>query len=164
MSFSEKMNVRPVIKLPLTQLELAGEFIAAFSVIFMLITLLFSWSSIPEIVPKHFGITGEIDAWGIKSFFHFPVTIAVILYVFLSVIARFPHIYNYPVKITSQNAERQYRTARALITALKTEIMLLFSYLQWVMITQSKALFTAIFIFIILGTLGYFIRRAYKLK
>jgi len=164
MAFSEKKSVRPIIKLPFTSTELILECIAVISLIFMIGTLISSWSSISEVVPKHFGPTGEIDAWGNKKLLYFPITPAVIIYIFLSVLTRFPHIYNYPVNITEENAERQYRTARTLIIALKTEIVLIFIYIQWTMISKTKALFLPVFLFILLGTLCYFVYRSYKLK
>ncbi len=164
MAFSVRKSDRPIIKIPLTRPELILEFIATISLLLMIVTIMISWSSIPEIVPKHFNITGEIDAWGKKNLLFSPITLAVITYTLLSVLTRFPHIYNYPVIITAENAERQYRTARTLITALKTEIVLSLFYIQWTVISRTKALFTPIIIFIILGTVIYFIYRAYKAK
>lgn len=163
MAFQKKSD-RPIIKLPFISIEIILEFIAAISLIFMIGTMFYAWPSIPEVVPRHFGFTGEIDTWGNKKFLHFPLTPAVIIYIILSALTRFPHIYNYPVNITVENAERQYRTARTLIIALKAEIVLTFTYTQWAMISRTKALFSPMLLLIVLGTLIYFVHRAYKLK
>lgn len=161
---SAKKSDRPILRLPFTRFELILEFIAAISLIFMLGTLISSWSSIPEIIPKHYGITGVADAWGKKSLLISPITPAVFIYVLISVLARYPHIYNYPVTITMENAERQYRTARTLIISLKSELVLTFTYIQWAMISKTKALFLPVILIIILGTSFYFVYKAYKIK
>ncbi|WP_371380239.1 DUF1648 domain-containing protein [Sporomusa aerivorans] len=84
-SFFRK-STRPIIKFPFTNAELILEFITATSLSLMLGMIFFSWSSIPDIVPRHFSITGEIDAWGNKNFLHLPLTPAVnYLYSFVCV-------------------------------------------------------------------------------
>lgn len=162
-SFFRK-STRPIIKFPFTNAELILEFITATSLSLMLGMVLFSWSSIPDIVPRHFSITGEIDAWGNKNFLHLPLTPAVIIYILLSVLSRFPHIYNYPFNITAKNAESQYKNARTLLITVKAETVLILNYIQWTIISKTKALFFPAFIFVLLGTILYFIYRAYKLK
>lgn len=166
MDFSVEKRGRPRIKLPFNTTELILEFVAAVSLIFMLGVLIYWWSSIPEVVPKHFGITGEIDAWGNKKLLPVLYLLTVFIYVSISVLNWFPHIYNYPVNITAENAERQYRNARISIIAMKAGIVLCFTYIQWNMIfrTSLGPLFIPTIIIITLGLLGYFIYHAYNLK
>ena len=87
--------------------------------------------NLPERIPTHFNIAGEPDGYGSKStLWILPVT-AVIMYIGMTILELFPHIYNYPVEITPENAVRQYRIATRLIRILKTIIAILFSFLSY---------------------------------
>ncbi|XER11658.1 hypothetical protein SATMO3_18280 [Sporomusa aerivorans] len=100
----------------------------------------------------------------IRIFFIFHLRLRLIIYILLSVLSRFPHIYNYPFNITAENAESQYKNARTLLITVKAETVLILNYIQWTIISKNKALFFPAFIFVLLGTILYFIYRAYKLK
>jgi hypothetical protein len=44
---------------------------------------------------------------------------------------RVPHIYNYPTKVTPENAERLYGLGRGLMYWLRAEMVGLFAFLCW---------------------------------
>jgi len=84
------------------------------------------WRALPERVPIHFGVDGKADAWGSRSSSLLLPVIAVVLYGSLTALSRFPHAFNYPVPITPENAETQYRLAVRLLLALKTALIAVF--------------------------------------
>lgn len=59
------------------------------------------------------------------------------LYVSLTILGRFPHIYNYLCDITEENAYFQYLNARMMISFLKTGIVIFFSYIEWTILEVS---------------------------
>lgn len=84
------------------------------------------WRALPERVPIHFGFDGKADAWGNRSSSLLLPLLAVLLYGFLTALSRFPHAFNYPVPITPENAETQYRLAVRLLLVLKTALIAVF--------------------------------------
>lgn len=155
---------RPIIKLPLRKEEVILELLSLASIIGMILIIVQFWADLPQKIPTHFGAAGQADGWGNKnSIFQLPV-IAVFLYLLLTIINQFPHIFNYPWKITEENARIQYQIARTSNTIIKTEILLVFTYLQWstVQVALGKSsglgiLFLPLFLLIVFGTLAAFI-------
>lgn len=88
--------------------------------------------AMPEVIPTHFGLSGKPDAFGSKTGFWALPAIALILNAGMSVLALYPHKFNYMITITETNAEYQYRAARYLLRVLKININLIFFYIQFV--------------------------------
>lgn len=91
--------------------------------------VILEWSGLPNRVPIHFNASGEADNWGGKAALLALPIVGVIIWSGLSILERFPHVYNYVVKITEGNAALQYRSAVTLIHFLKNTIAILFAYL-----------------------------------
>lgn len=74
-------------------------------------------------------------------------------------------------KFSEKNAKLQYENARKLMTFLKTEIIFVFTFIQWkqIMIAIHGGVglsiwFLPIFILTIFETAGYFVYRSVKLQ
>lgn len=80
---------------------------------------LWLWPSLPERIPLHFGLDGQANGWGGRGMLFLLPALGVGLFGLLTVLARVPHLYNYPFAITPENAPRQYRLARRLILAVR---------------------------------------------
>jgi uncharacterized membrane protein len=89
------------------------------------------WPELPATIPSHFDFNGEVDAWSNKSSLYMLLGMNVFLYLLMTIIRRFPHTFNYPVKITEKNAKKQYQLATLYLAVLKAELVWLFVYLQW---------------------------------
>ncbi|MGG7077147.1 hypothetical protein [Clostridium sardiniense] len=94
-----------------------------------------------------------------------------IFYIAFSLLSRVPQFYNYPVEITKENAERQYKNSRTMMWCLLTEMSIFFFFttIQTVRISLSKVSTLGnyallIFLIAIFSTLGYFIYKIIKLK
>ena len=129
------------------------------------------YPQLPDRIPTHFNIRGEPDDYGPKTIFLLFPGIAFALFVLFSVISRKPQNYNYPFKITPENADRQYRLANALMTTIKTTVILLMGYLAYgtaqVALGKSKGLggsFLAVFLILTFGSIAYYFWKAYKAK
>lgn len=168
MSTTTRREQRPVLDLPRSPSERAAEILAVLGILFSAFVLLQAWSDLPDRVPRHFGVSGEPDAWGSKWWLVGPLITMWFLYGLLTIINRYPHIFNYPVRITEENAARQYRLARSLLSWLKAELVWVFTYIIWagIRVAQGKAMglgivFLPLFLLTIFGTLGiYFWRSA----
>ncbi|MDI3341340.1 MAG: DUF1648 domain-containing protein [Sphaerobacter sp.] len=157
---SWRREQRPVLDLPRGPSEVVAELLALAGVIGTLVVLRRAW---PDRVPTHFGPTGEPDAWGRKAWLLFPPLVMMVLYTALTILSRYPHIFNYPWRITAENAARQYRLARTMLSWLKAELVWLFAYLTWgtVRVAQGEAAglgvaFLPVALLAIFGTLGVY--------
>jgi uncharacterized membrane protein len=124
------MNNRPDIKLTQKGTE---RVIILFSSIFFIASIafsIFSYLRSPEIIPIHFAADGAPDNYGSRiSLFIIPA-IATVLFFGLKALSRHPKIYNYPQKITEDNAATIYRSGSRMILALNGCLMLIFFLIE----------------------------------
>ncbi|MBR11350.1 MAG: hypothetical protein CMP48_27200 [Rickettsiales bacterium] len=96
----------------------------------LIIMPLYYYDQLPESIATHYNANGKADGFsGRGMIWSLPAT-GLVMFIGLSVINKFPHIFNYPTEITIDNAERQYRGATKLIRMLNTIIMGAFLYIS----------------------------------
>jgi uncharacterized membrane protein len=125
-----KQSERPKINPPLFVFDIVLEGLAAVAIIYMLVQLIMTWPTLPEQVPTHFNSSGLTDDWGSKSSMLILPMVALVMYVGLTVLSRFPHIFNFPVPLTEHNAVRQYHLAKSLLSFIKLDVLAIFLYIQ----------------------------------
>jgi uncharacterized membrane protein len=137
----------------------------------MIMLLIVEYPGLADRVAIHFDARGVPDGWGSKStMLILPVT-TIVLYTGLTVLNKFPFLFNYPFPITKENASKQYQIAKTLIIWLKACCVGMFAYINYVTIdlaTSENGSLSSVFIWaVMLGTMGpiiiYFIL-AYKNK
>lgn len=129
MNFNEQKN-RPRIKLVNTNFDNFLESLGWLLLVLLWVQVLFNFNELPDTIPTHFNFKGEVDGYGSKwTMFFLPIT-ASILYIGLTILNRFPHIFNYTVDITEENAERQYTIATKMIRALKLGVVVIFGLIS----------------------------------
>lgn len=148
--------------------------VEVFSVIFL--TLMFLWPMIhfqelPQFIPKHYSPAGLPDAFGKKYEIWILPSIGLVLFVGLTILNRYPHIFNYPVEITPTNAKRQYKIATKLLRAMKLLICATFFYIGYATVQTALhrqnglgAIFMPLFLGAIAVTIGYYLYSALKRK
>lgn len=122
---------RPVLKIPRSPLENVTEVLAVLGILANVLILIYYWPALPDVIPTHFGISGEADGWGSKNTLFLLVGTNVGLYVMMTVLNFFPHTFNYLVEITEKNARAQYANARLMMNFMKVELVYLFAYVTW---------------------------------
>ena len=125
--------------------------------LFQILLIVRAWASLPSNIPVHYGFSGQPDAWGGKTeLLELPV-VSVLLYLGLTLLARYPHKLNYPWTITEGNAERLYRLTKSSVGAVQCLLVWLFTAISWqtihVAMGQTSGLGRA-FIAAILGITG----------
>ncbi len=165
------MKNKPGIRIPLSSLEKFFEIAAISGVIVGFGVLINHWSALPDSVPRHFGLDGRPDAYGGKEILLFLPIVALIFYLGLTVLGRFPHVLNYAWKITALNAYRQYRLARLLIVSLKAEMIWVFTYIEIIQIRtplgRAEGLgpaFIPVMLAVFFATIGIYLYLAYKAR
>lgn len=119
---------RPKIKLPLTKADISIEVLAVLVLIFIWGIAIYIYPQFPDLIPTHFKTNGEADGYGNKNSLWLLPAIGTLMFVGFTVLSRFPHIYNYPIEITKQNAESQYKNGVMLMRLLKLAVMLIFAF------------------------------------
>ncbi len=166
--------MRPRIKLKLTPAEQLMETVSTVAFVMIFVLLILNWSQLPNIIPTHFNAVGKADDFGNKETLFLIPILAAGLHILMTVIQFFPNIYNYPVKVTEENAQRLYTVGRQMIIAVKLEMDLLFLYIFYktVDVALGKATglgggFLVIVLGVTFGTIGlmfYYILKAAKPK
>ncbi|MEB3827919.1 DUF1648 domain-containing protein [Phormidium sp. CCY1219] len=148
---------------------IAREVVAILGSVCCIAIATFYWTQLPDSIPIHFGITGKPDLWGNKLLIVLFPALAVVIYLWMTVIMRFSRQFNYPVAITAENAAKQYQIARDLLSWMKTEIIWMFAWIEWQMVQvavgRSQTLdILGVFAFVslILGTTGIYLWQAYR--
>jgi uncharacterized membrane protein len=165
------MNHQPKIKPVLTSGERMMELLSIVMLGIMWLLVIFYFAKLPDPVPVHFDAKGEPDAYGSKTISVFLPIIAGLLFAGMTIINRYPHIFNYPVKITPENARRQYSFATRLVRLLKLVIMFVFLLIEYFMfrtaLGQSAGLgvwFLPVFLVLINVPVIYYIVLAIRKK
>lgn len=91
--------------------------------------LILSWSTIPDKIPMHFNVAGQVDRWGNKIEIIFMPIVSWLLYGFITVMEQFPQIWNTGVMITEENAYRVYRILKNMIQITKLLVVIMFFYI-----------------------------------
>lgn len=126
MSFIKSKEERPKLKLELSLGDKIFETLGLTFSVLMFVIAFFVISSKLERIPTHFNFAGKPDNFGNKYSILLIPSINLFVFVLLTIINKFPHVFNYPTKITPENALRQYSLATKAIRYLKTSLSLLF--------------------------------------
>lgn len=150
---ADNPSQRPRLEIPRTFPDYVAEILSLTGVFAGLILLAVVWTDLPGQVPRHFGFSGEPTAWSGRWSVVFPIVLALGLYIGLTLIARYPHIFNYPIAITPENATIQYRLARSLIIWLKVLSVWMFVVIVWSQVRVATEETEGISPFLIFGFL-----------
>lgn len=123
--------MNPQLPVQWSPVDLVLEAIAAVGLAGQIGLLLPKLPRLPEQVPVHFDFAGRPDRMGPRATLTVLPLVSLVAFVLLTVVARLPHLANYPVAITPDNAARQYRLATILLTLVKTEMVWLVGFLGW---------------------------------
>lgn len=132
----------------------------------IVIYLALFWNRIPDKIPGHYNAAGVVDRWGDKGELLIIPIIAWIMYIGLTILERFPQIWNTGVQVTEQNKERVYRVLKNLVGTEKMLMVAVFIYLT-LNSSFSKELpmwFLPVFLILIFGSLIWFILKLVKVS
>lgn len=127
---------RPKIKLTLKPIDEWLESLAIMGCVWLWIYCIRAYSILPETIPTHFNLKGVADDYGSKATIFILPSVATAIYLLITVLKRYPHIFNYMVKITVENAESQYRFATRMLRVVKLFVIVLFG-IVCIMVTNA---------------------------
>ena len=167
MKITDNKKNMPKIKIRRKTFDWVIEVIAFVFLAFLIILPLIYYSHLPERIPVHFNGAGQPDGYGGRvTLWILPAT-SLFLYLLMTILESFPHIYNFPVEITADNAVTQYTLATRLIRILKTVILIIFSFLSYKTITTATGetaglgkAFLPVFLLVTLGIIVVYVVRS----
>ena len=125
------MGKRPKIKLTLTTTDKIIEVIGWLSVIAIWILTLSHYNALPEIIPTHYNAMGKADGFGEKEHILTLPLVATVLFIGLTILNKYPHMFNHLGEITEENARFQYTIATRMLRILKIVIVINFGLIVY---------------------------------
>ncbi|AXI00877.1 DUF1648 domain-containing protein [Sporosarcina sp. PTS2304] len=127
------------------------------------------WNQMPDQIPAHFGLDGEVDRYGSKAELLLLPLIGIALWIGLSVLEKYPHTFNY-INLRADNIDVQYRYGMLFMNATKNISTLLMVFIMWQMngiaLGQIETLNMPVFIGILVllfAVVGFYFVRVMKL-
>lgn len=158
---------QPKLSIPKTQVDYILIGIGLVGVFAMLGLTAFYYEQLPDQIPTHFNATGQPDSYGEKSTLWFLVIAGIVIYALILLVNRAPHIVNYSVPITPENAPRQYQNLQRMNRSMAAIISLCLAYILYAIIEMSLGdreslgpWFVLLFLGLIFGVIGYYLYRA----
>jgi uncharacterized membrane protein len=165
------MKERPRLNLELTQADKSVEIIGWLLIFAIWGLTILSYQNLPDIIPTHYNVAGVADGFGDKWMILTLPLVATVLFVVLTILNKFPHIFNYPTEITADNALRQYTNATRLVRYLKVIIALIFGLIAFQTIRHANGQTDGLGVWFLPLTMGlifipviYFLIKSIKTK
>ena len=118
---------RPVISIKKRTIDFVIDYATLAIILFIWGFTYTHYKQLPDIIPTHFNSKGVVDGYGSKNTIWILPVIVTAVFILFTVLNRFPHQFNYMVKITPDNAEKQYRLATRMMRILQFNISILFT-------------------------------------
>jgi hypothetical protein len=90
-----------------------------------------AWGNLPERIPVHFNLAGQPDRWEGKQQLLLLLGVQVFVYVVLTIVRRFPRLWNMPFQLTPENREAQLALAAGLLDGMKAAVCGVFAVILW---------------------------------
>ncbi len=119
-------NKRPIIFINKSAIDSILDYTSLVIILFIWGFTFINYNHLPDVIPTHFNSNGVEDDYGSKNTIWILPIISTAVFILFTVLNKFPHQFNYMVKITADNAEKQYRLATRIMRILKFNISLLF--------------------------------------
>ncbi|WP_068776621.1 DUF1648 domain-containing protein [Paenibacillus sp. FJAT-26967] len=160
---------QPKLIIDRTVPERISDFLSVLLLAGAAVLLALYWRDIPTEIPIHFNGRGEPDRYGGKAYIWMPMALACVVWIVLTLLERYPHVYNY-FNLTESNRKNQYLNARMMINIMKSEIVLFFVCISaQIYVTARNYDFNLlawgmpVFLLLLALILAFFINRARKL-
>ena len=120
---------KPILKLKPTQNDVLADRFAWTVLLFLWLYVIISYIKLPEIIPTHFNAKGQVKGYGSKMTIWILPSVLTIIVSGITILNKYPHIFNYLQPITPENAQRQYALATRMLRYLKLSVVIIFSFI-----------------------------------
>lgn len=120
-----KLDVRP------NPVELVISWMGGIALFVALSYCLHVYPDLPDRIATKFKTNGQPKSYSGKQVIYVLPIIGILTWALLQYLSRHPHWYNYPFKITLDNAKRQYQLGVSMILQLNAVMSILFALITW---------------------------------
>jgi hypothetical protein len=120
-------------------------------------------------IPVHFNAAGQPDAWGSTASLLAVPILALVLYVLMTLVARYPAAFNFPVRVSPANRGQLEGLALQMISWLKAEVLCLFAWVQGTTVASATGgeahlslWFMPITLVAVFATIGWYVAAMLK--
>ena len=117
------------IKIERNALDILETIVSLLSLVGVVVYLILAWDTIPAKIPAHYDAAGVVNRWGSKSELIVLPIISWLIYGMITLIERFPQIWNTGIRVTEENRAVVYRLLKNLIALVKMFVLLMFASL-----------------------------------
>ena len=132
------MEERPKLTIKRTPVDQAVEIGSLFLIFAIWIFVYSHYDNLPKTIHTHFNGAGVADGFGDKWMIFTLPCIATVLYIALTILNRFPHLFNYSTVLTAENAMDQYTNATRLMRYLKLIVIVIFGLIAFQTIRHAN--------------------------
>ena len=132
------MEERPKITIELTDTDKIIEMTSWLLLRAIWVFTIMKYTELPDIIPVHYDGTGHVNEFGDKATIIFLPAIGTIMAIGLTVLNKYPHVFNYLKKITPENALEQYTNATRMIRFLNLSTTLVIGIVVLMIVTDSS--------------------------
>ncbi len=133
-------NQRPRIKIPYQPIDIIIEMLSITLLLLMIIYIITEYANLPEIIPTHFNAKGEADGFGSRITLWIVPSIASIMYIGMFFLSKYPHLHNYMVNITEENALKNYRFSTRMVRIVNLFAVILMTYIAFYIVNKAKGI------------------------
>lgn len=101
------------------------------------------YPDLPNEIPTHFNGRGQADAFGSKQSIWILMGVFSSIFIGIYILNKYPHLHNYTVKITEENALKNYRFSTRVLRVVNFLNLLLLAYILKTMMTLYEKQSTA---------------------
>ncbi len=101
------------------------------------------YPDLPDEIPTHFNGRGQADAFGSKQTIWILMGVFSSIFIGIYILNKYPHLHNYTVKITEENALKNYRFSTRILRVVNFLNLLLLAYILKTMMTPYEKQSTA---------------------
>ena len=128
---------RPKLILKKTSTQRYLEFATFLFLGIAVIYTVINYSVLPDQVPMHFNLSGEVDRYGDKNSVWALLAIGCAMSFGLFKLNKYPHLFNYPTTITEDNAKKQYTSAVNVMSWINFLMALVFSIIAYQVVSLA---------------------------
>lgn len=132
------MNDRPRIKIPFQSIDIVIELLSITILLTMIGYTIVEYNALPDTIPTHFNAQGVADGHSDKTSLWFIPVLSIVLYIGIFIIGKYPHLHNYMVNITEENALKNYTFSVRVTRIVNLFTVITFALVTYHIIQSSK--------------------------
>lgn len=132
-------DYRPKLELPRTRMQKVANIVGYGVFIIGIIYSIINLATLPQEVPIHFNIAGEVDGWGSKYILLLLPFIGIVTLLALEALEKRPHVHNYTsTNINENNVYQHYELSIRTCNLVKNGTLVFLGLLQIEIVQSAK--------------------------